>query len=253
MSDRNGWIKIHRKILDNPIVCKDPDHLAVWLYLLLEATHKDHETLYGGKPIVLKPGQLISGRMKISRETKVEQHKVDRILKLFKNAQLIEQRSERYGSIISILNWNKYQDIEQQNEQRVSNERATSEQRVSTKQEIKNGKKGKNIESDVPEELMEPFMEWAKMRAKINKPILSKSTVTRALNSLYKLSKRTETQIAIINQSTDHCWQSFYELKVENKPKAYREFEKEPERKAEPMPENMRETFQKLSGMFSAD
>lgn len=134
----DGWIKVHRKMLDNPVVFKDPDHLAVWMYLLLTATHKNYPTLFGGKPITLVPGQLITGRKKLSSETKVEEHKVDRILKLFKTAQLIEQRAERYGSVISIVNWNKYQDSEQQTEQRVSNERATSEQRVSTIQEHKN-------------------------------------------------------------------------------------------------------------------
>ena len=36
-----GWIKIHRKILDNPIICKDSDYLSVWIYLLLNATHKE--------------------------------------------------------------------------------------------------------------------------------------------------------------------------------------------------------------------
>ena len=144
MSDRNGWIKIHRKMLDNPIVFKDPDHLAVWMYLLLEATHKSYQTVFGGKPFVLVPGQLLTGRLKISRETKVEQHKVDRILKLFKSAQLIEQRAERYGSLVSIVNWSKYQECEQQSEQRLSNERATSEQRVSTIQEDKNVKNKRN-------------------------------------------------------------------------------------------------------------
>ena len=137
-----GWIKIHRKMLSNPVVFKDPDHLAVWMYLLLTASHKKHKTLFGGKPIFLEAGQLITGRQKIARETKVEQHKVDRIIKLFKTAQLIEQQAERYGSIISILNWDKYQNIEQQSEQRMSNERATSEQRVSTKQECKEGEEG---------------------------------------------------------------------------------------------------------------
>ena len=54
-----GWIKLHRKILDNPIVMKDSEHLAVWIYLLLNATHKDYDVLFEGKRITLKPGQLI--------------------------------------------------------------------------------------------------------------------------------------------------------------------------------------------------
>ena len=49
-----GWIKIHRKILENPIVCKDADYLAVWFYLLLNATHKETPALFQGKKIILK-------------------------------------------------------------------------------------------------------------------------------------------------------------------------------------------------------
>ena len=36
-----GWIKLHRELLDNPVVTKDNDYLAVWIYLLLEATHSE--------------------------------------------------------------------------------------------------------------------------------------------------------------------------------------------------------------------
>lgn len=135
---KQGYVKLYRKTLQNPVVMKDADHFAVWGYLLLKATHQEYTTLFGGKPIILKSGQLVTGRKKIARETGVEEHKVDRILKLFKSAHQIEQQAERYGSIITILNWDTYQNSEQQNEQRVSNERATSEQPVSTIQEQKN-------------------------------------------------------------------------------------------------------------------
>ena len=124
----NGWIKLHRKIWDNPVVTKDADHLTLWIYLLTHATHERHKTLYGGKPITLKPGQLITGRVKMAKATGINQHKVDRVLKLFASEQQIEQQSSRYGSVISICKWNKYQIREQQSEQRVSNERATNEQ-----------------------------------------------------------------------------------------------------------------------------
>ena len=41
-----GWIKLHRKTLDNPIITKDSDYLAVWIYLLLNATHKEYDVLF---------------------------------------------------------------------------------------------------------------------------------------------------------------------------------------------------------------
>ena len=121
--------------------------------------------------------------------------------------------------------------------------------KADTEVKLSKDKRSKDIYKDVPEEIKEAFMEWVAMRKAIKKPITNKATVTRALNTLYKLSKRTDKQIAIINQSTDKCWQSFYELKTEAKPKAYKEFEKEPEYKAEEMPEELR---QKLGGMFNA-
>ena len=58
--NEQGWIKLHRKMLDNPVVWKDSDHLAVWIYLLLNATHKDMDVLFKNKRITLKPGLLRS-------------------------------------------------------------------------------------------------------------------------------------------------------------------------------------------------
>ena len=134
----DGWIKVHRKMLDNPIVFKDPDHLAVWMYLLLTATHQSRPTMFGGRKIILKPGQLVTGRKKISEQTGVEESKVKRILNTFKIEQQIDQQGKRYGSLISILEWDKYQDVDQQNAQQVTNECPTSDQRVTTLQEHKN-------------------------------------------------------------------------------------------------------------------
>lgn len=132
-----GWVKIYRKMLDNPVVFKDADHLAVWMYLLLSATHKDHPTMYGGKKITLRPGQLITGRKKISEKTGVNEYKVMRILKRFENEQQIAQQTERYGSLISIVSWDEYQDNAQQPAQRVHNDCTLN----------KNGKNGKNNNS----------------------------------------------------------------------------------------------------------
>ena len=61
-----GWIKLHRKTLDNPIVMKDSAHFAVWAYLLLNATHAEKQAIFKGKRIVLQPGQLITGCISIS-------------------------------------------------------------------------------------------------------------------------------------------------------------------------------------------
>ena len=105
----NGYIKLHRKILDNPLVMKSSDHFALWMYLLLNAAHKKYDTLIGSERVTLNPGQLVTGRKKIAKDLKINESKVQRILKLFENCQQIEQQMNNLCRVISILKWDDYQ------------------------------------------------------------------------------------------------------------------------------------------------
>ncbi len=138
-----GWIKLHRKLLENPIVCKDADHLAVWTYLLLKATHRERDSIFKGERITLKPGQLIAGRKSIASFLKINEIKVQRILKLLENEHQIEQQTSNRNRLITILNWGLYQGNEQQDEQQMNNKRTTDEQQMNTYKNIKNDKNNK--------------------------------------------------------------------------------------------------------------
>ena len=132
----NGWIKLHRKTLDNPIVMKDTDYLAVWMWLLLNATHSDHDTIYEGERITLKAGQFITGRKIISKELKINESKIQRILKTFEIEQQIEQQTNPRCRLISILRWTDYQLDEQQSEQQVNNKRTLNNKTKNNKKDI---------------------------------------------------------------------------------------------------------------------
>lgn len=127
-----GWVCLYRKILENPIICKDSDYFAVWCYLLLSATHKRKSALFKGKKITLLPGQLITGRKSIAKKFKVDESKVQRILKTLENEHQIEQQTSSQNRLITIINWYQYQESEQQITQQVNNECTTDEQRVNT-------------------------------------------------------------------------------------------------------------------------
>ncbi|MBP1999728.1 hypothetical protein J2Z69_000747 [Paenibacillus shirakamiensis] len=134
----DGWIKLHRKILDNPVVCKDSDYAAVWMYLLLNATHKEYPAVFSGERILLQPGQLLTGRITIAEKFNIHESKVQRILKSFEIEQQIEQQTSNKKRLISILSWSDYQTDEQQNEHPVNNKRTTTEQQVNTNKNVKN-------------------------------------------------------------------------------------------------------------------
>lgn len=138
---QKGWIKLYRELLDNPTVMKDGDHLAVWVWLLMNATSKKKPVRFGGEQIYLRPGELTTGRKKIASALRISEYKVQRILSMFENAHQIAQRTDRQCRLITILNWDKYQERAQRFAQDLHNEPPTNRQRTDTKQEGKEGKK----------------------------------------------------------------------------------------------------------------
>lgn len=143
---RHGFIKIHRRMFDNPIVMKDAEYLAIWVYLLGEAKWKPEVAYFNGKKIMLQPGQFTIGRKQIADKLRVTESKCQRVLKCYETEHLIEQQTCNRNRLISIVKWNEYQLDEQLAEQPVNNQRTTSEQPVNTPEEYKNIR-NKEIES----------------------------------------------------------------------------------------------------------
>ena len=122
-----GFIKLFRDIKKQPWYT-DSQAVHLFVHLLLEATHEERQGFFGGKLIVLKPGQLITGRNKLATEVGFNRSKIERCLKMFEECGQIEQQTSNLNRLISVLNWDKWQKIEQQ----TSNKRATNEQQTST-------------------------------------------------------------------------------------------------------------------------
>tara|TARA_R110000782_G_scaffold74323_1_gene148509 strand:- start:623 stop:1450 length:828 start_codon:yes stop_codon:yes gene_type:complete len=126
----SGWIKIHRKLWKNPRA-QDPEWVSVWLYLLSHAAHTECRAMFKGQVYTLKPGQLVTGRKIISRDTGVHESKVFRIINQLKGEQQIEQQAGSKSSMFTVLNWESHQvgeqQIEQQANSRLNSNRTPSE------------------------------------------------------------------------------------------------------------------------------
>ena len=132
-----GWIKLYRKILDNPVICKDGETFAVLIYLLLNATHKEMDVIFKGERVILKEGELLTGRKSIAKNLNISESKVQRILKMLESEHQIEQQMSSRNRLVSILNWHKYQSSEQQFEQQVNSKWTASEQQVNTNKNVR--------------------------------------------------------------------------------------------------------------------
>lgn len=119
----NGWICIHRKLLDDPMM-SNTKYLALWVTLLLKANHKETKIILNGKTVILKKGQFITGRIALSKSTKIPQTTIERILDWLEENEKIGQQKTTKNRIITILNWEKYQILD--------NKRTTNGQQTDT-------------------------------------------------------------------------------------------------------------------------
>lgn len=110
----------------------------LWVHLLLAANHRDRDELFGGKRITCRPGQFTTGRDQLAKKTGLHRSSIERLLQLLEIEQQIEQQKSNQNRLITIINWERYQNTEQQVEHQPSNDRATIEQRPSTLKECKN-------------------------------------------------------------------------------------------------------------------
>lgn len=145
---KQGYIKFYREWLDNPIISRDSDYLAVWLYLLTNALHTSTEIYFNGKKTMLLEGQLIVSCREIYEGLKIERNKLDRILKSFKNEELIEQQTNNHKTLITLNMWDFYQGKnKEQDEEPMRNQRGTNQE--TEKEKEKSSKREKEKEKEV--------------------------------------------------------------------------------------------------------
>jgi len=148
----SGWIKLHRATQDSAIA-SHPEYLAVWVHLLLRAQYSASQCVMGRVVVKLDAGQLVFGRIKFAAQVGISEAKVRAALDVMKSLNMITIKSMAKFSIISITNWQKYQEDNQQitAEQPADDQQETSKQPASDHiQESKEVKENKNIKPIVP-------------------------------------------------------------------------------------------------------
>ena len=137
MIEIDGWISLHRKLLDSTVF-QNADLLKVWIWCLLKATHKDYETLVGLQVVELLPGQFVTGRFKGSEELKMNPSTFYKYLKILQDLSMIALKSDNKKTVVTIENWDKYQGEEGRACQQNNNNVTTTYQQRDTNNNINN-------------------------------------------------------------------------------------------------------------------
>jgi hypothetical protein len=136
-----GYVKVWRKIEDSGLI-QLPNTLALFMHLLLNATHKDRKV---GTPIgviELKRGQFMSGRIELAARLKQTEQQIRTSLKRLETLGIITTEATSRFSVYTIENYSKYQDSDdannQPNNQQPTNKQPADNQQITTKQELNN-------------------------------------------------------------------------------------------------------------------
>jgi hypothetical protein len=159
-----GYIKLHRKLLDNPYSHK-PNFMALWVTLLLLANHKENKFMWNGKVLIIKEGQFITGRKELSKQTGIPATTIERILETLENGHQIGQQKTTKYRLITIVNWTEHQNLDS----KVDNKRTTNGQQTDTNNIGKNEKNERNTISGCDDEFFTLFWEKYPPRRKQDK------------------------------------------------------------------------------------
>ena len=150
MNDDSGWVKLHRKILESRVF-KNEGLFKVWMYCLCRANHQKCfvpiRTGRGVTEVEVNPGEFIFGRKSASIDLDMNESTVQKRMKKLESMGYLIMQSNTHYSIVSICNWETYQDNdikkEQQKYQPSNNQVTTKYQPSNTDKNDKNDKNDK--------------------------------------------------------------------------------------------------------------
>jgi len=221
-----GYVKIWRKSIDGGWL-SNPKLWTFWCYCLLRANHRPCKVVLGFTEIELEPGQFIFGRKQASKDIGLSERTVRTCLHTLKTTSNVTIKTTNRYSIISIINWNSYQDDEKITTSKATsketNKRPADDQQTTTDKHVKNVKNekkkdregisgGNGIPEWIPKETWEAFKEF---RIRKKAP-LTELAIKKTISELEKLKAEGHEPREVLEQSVYRGWTGVFPIKGNN-------------------------------------
>lgn len=142
MSNKIGWVKIHRKLLDNDYWLGEPfTRGQAWVDLLLITNFEDGHIRVAGKKIIIKRGQCGWSVLKLADRWKWSRGKVSRFLKELELEGQITRKTDTKTTVLTICNYSEFQKKASSDD--TTDGQQTDNKRTSNDTLIKKNKKNK--------------------------------------------------------------------------------------------------------------
>ena len=207
MTNANGYIKSFRKIL-NWEWFTDINTCHFFIYCLHRANYEPQHFM--GKEI--PRGSFVSSLKNMSEETGLTIKQVRKCLEKLKNTQNVASKGTNKYTIVSVVNYELYQDDTQQKGQAKGQTKGKQRATIKEYKEIKNINTNSinNKEFYKNQKLNELFHEYLDTRKKIKVP-----NTERAISLLVKKLSEfdDDTKIKMLENAIVNGWKSVYPLK----------------------------------------
>lgn len=126
-----GWISLYRKIQEHWLWTKKRkfSKFEAWIYILLKANHKKTKTLFDEKLIPVDKGSFITSEVRLAKDWNWNRSTVRNFLTILEKDKMIHKNATTKYTIITVENWDLYQNTQQQNRQQNNNKTTTRQHR----------------------------------------------------------------------------------------------------------------------------
>lgn len=211
-----GWLKIHRKMTEWEWYSDLPCY-RLFTHLLLTANYKP--TRFRGEQV--QTGSKVIGLHSLAEQTGLTIQQLRTAIKKLQSTNEITIKSTNQFSIITVVNWSKYQEPED-----ASNKPSTNGQQTGNKPSTtsKEGKKERSKELSnnpyipltIPDWI--PADDWSafvEMRNAIKKP-MTDHAIKLAIKTLEDLQATGDPPDKVLQRSIMNNWAGLFPLKNEN-------------------------------------
>jgi DnaD/phage-associated family protein len=145
-----GWISLHRSIENHWLYEEDRkfSKFEAWIDLLLMVNHKDNKTIMDGKLVTVKRGQRITSLRKLGDRWKWSLTKVDSFLRLLEQDKMIVVKKDTKKTLVTIVNYDVYQNIDLEKRHRKDSEKTEKEHRKDSEKTQKKTNNNDNKENN---------------------------------------------------------------------------------------------------------
>ena len=157
-----GWIKLHRKMVDWEWY-NDNNTKILFIHLLLTANHKEKN--WQGHTILR--GQKITSLEHLAKETNLSVQQIRTSLSKLKSTNEITIKTTNKNTLVTILKYSDYQDKDEENNKQdntqfnnqITNEQQTNNKQITTNKNDKNEKNDKNDKNDEEDDIIKCYEE----------------------------------------------------------------------------------------------